>query len=59
MTFTPREYVDMALALGSDIDLGNASQSELDALAARFLATALVDSPSFELTYSDGSREVI
>jgi len=59
MTFTPREYVDMALALGSDIDLGNASQSELDSLAARFFATALVDSPSFELTYSDGSREVI
>ena len=59
MTFTPREYVDMALALGSDIALGNASQSELDALAARFLATALVDGPSFELTYSDGSREVI
>jgi len=55
MTFTPREYVDMALALGSDIALGNASQSELDALAARFLATALVDGPSFELTYSDGS----
>ena len=59
MTFTPREYVDMALALGSDIDLGNASQSELDALAARFLATALVDGASFELTYADGSTERI
>jgi len=57
--YTPREYVDMALALGSDIDLGNATANELDALAARFLATALVGSPSFELTYSDGSREVI
>ena len=55
MSYSPRDYVDMALALGSDIDLGNASSSELDSLAARFLATALVDSPSFELTYSDGS----
>ena len=59
MGYSPRDYVDMALALGSDIDLGNATASELDALAARFLATVLVDGPSFELTYSDGSREVI
>jgi len=59
VSYTPREYVDMALALGSDIDLGNATASELDALAARFLATVLVDGASFELTYADGSTHTV
>ena len=59
MSYSPRDYVDMALALGSDIDLGNATASELDALAARYLATVLVDGASFELTYNDGTKEMI
>ena len=55
MTFTPREYVDMALALGSDIDLGNASSSELDSLAVQ----AIGQGWGYELTYSDGTTERI
>lgn len=31
--FTPRELIEMAQALGSDIDLGNATSEELNALA--------------------------
>lgn len=30
--FTPRELIDMAQALGSDIDLGNATREEIFAL---------------------------
>lgn len=55
MTFTPRQYADMAIYLASDIDLGNASQSDLDALASDFLARALVESASFEVVYADGT----
>ena len=31
--FSPRDYIDMALVLGSDIDLGNATREQLQALA--------------------------
>jgi hypothetical protein len=36
--FTPRQYGDMAMALGDDMDLGGATQQELDALAQRYAA---------------------
>lgn len=59
MSFTPRQYADMAIYLADDIDLGNASQSDLDDLAAKYLADALVRGATFRLTYPDGSTEVI
>lgn len=31
--YTPKQYVDMALALASPLDLSNATQAELDGLA--------------------------
>ena len=36
--FSPREYVSMAQYVHSDIDLGNASAAELDALAVEAIA---------------------
>ena len=36
--FSPRVYADMALYLMDDIDLGSASQAELDALAIAAIA---------------------
>lgn len=33
MQYTPRQYIDMAIAIGSTLDLSNATQAELDALA--------------------------
>lgn len=59
MSFTPRQYADMAIYLADDIDLGNASQSDLDDLSVRYLARVLVDSASFEMTYADGSTVAI
>jgi hypothetical protein len=49
----------MAIYLADDIDLGNASQSDLDDLSVRYLARVLVDSASFEMTYADGSTVAI
>lgn len=37
MTYTPRDYIAMALACGSQLDLGNATQVELDALVQEYL----------------------
>jgi len=34
--FTPRQLADMALELGDDIDLGNATGDELDRLVLRY-----------------------
>ncbi len=38
MDFSPRTYADMAIYVGSDIDLGAASRAELDALAVEAIA---------------------
>lgn len=37
-SFTPRQYADMALFVGSDIDLGAADAVELHALAVEAIA---------------------
>jgi hypothetical protein len=36
--YTPREYSGMAVTCGSPIDLGGATQAELDALVREYLA---------------------
>lgn len=36
--YTPRQYIAMALAMGSTLDLSNATQAELDALVRAWLA---------------------
>ena len=55
MNFTPRQYADMAIYLASDIDLGNATASELDSLAVQ----AIGQGWGYEVTYSDGTTERI
>ena len=37
MPYTPRDYIHMALAIGSTLDLSNATQAELDALVREYL----------------------
>ena len=47
--YSPREYVDMALACGSTLDLSGATQAQLNALVREYLvysaATALTTMP--------------
>lgn len=39
MQYTPRQYIAMAIAIGSTLDLSNATQAELDALVREYLAS--------------------